>query len=430
MHRLHQALLDAVFEFAHVARPVVAQQRLLGIAAHLELAAAIFRTVTLDEFLGEQHHVLPALAQGRNRKRHHLDAEVQVFAETLLADRSLEIHMRRRYHAHVHRNFAVVAHARNVLLLQHAQKLHLHVHRKFANLIEENRATVGLFEKALAGIDCAGERAPRMPEQEGFYQVLGNGPAVHRNERAVGTRAMIMDKASEHFFTRSGLTADNHGQREQGKLFGKSDKFRHYLARIHDAVLAHDVLEHIERFLVAQAVVSGKSKLFAHFDEGIEESTVLFGERLFAGGALQIQVARFAVRSTERRNHDARKLVLNNGLRKIGTIVIELVPHDSAFFGLSLLHRRNGNTHLFRIRKMERVLARNIEHSRIRMKNALRHFEYFREKVLGQLLVEQRLHHVEHLFSRKHRFGFHFATTPFKFIRPLQRLHRHFQVRA
>ena len=77
--------------------------------------------------------------------------------------------------AHVHRNFTVVAHTRNVLLLQHTQKLYLHVEREFADFIEENRTAISFFEKALLVFNGARKRTLGMPEHERFHQVFRNG---------------------------------------------------------------------------------------------------------------------------------------------------------------------------------------------------------------------------------------------------------------
>ena len=60
--------------------------------------------------------------------------------------------------------------------------------RDLADLVEEQRAAVGLLEAALAARDGAGERALLVPEQLALEQALGERRAVEAHERA-GSRA-------------------------------------------------------------------------------------------------------------------------------------------------------------------------------------------------------------------------------------------------
>ena len=126
--------------------------------------------------------------------------------------------MRRTDDTHVHGDFAVVTHARNMLFLQHAQKLHLHIQRKFADFIEKNRSAVGFFEKALACFDGSRKGTLGVSEQKRFHQVFRNGAAVHRNKGLVCTRAMTMDVLGDDFLARSRFATDNHRHRKDGQL--------------------------------------------------------------------------------------------------------------------------------------------------------------------------------------------------------------------
>ena len=129
--------------------------------------------------------------------------------------------------ADVHRDFAVVAHPRDMLFLQHAQKLDLHIEREFADFVEKNRTAVGFFKKALLIFDGARKRTLRMPEHERFHQVLRNGSAVHGDERFFGTRAMLVDVARHHFLARARLATDDHRERKRGKFVGHGNDIDH-----------------------------------------------------------------------------------------------------------------------------------------------------------------------------------------------------------
>ncbi|MDT4869427.1 hypothetical protein FQZ97_1044530 [compost metagenome] len=49
-----------------------------------------------------------------------------------------------------------------------------------------------------------------MAEQFGFEQVLGNGRGIERDERAVGTRAVLVQRARNQFLAGAGLAGDHH----------------------------------------------------------------------------------------------------------------------------------------------------------------------------------------------------------------------------
>ena len=67
--------------------------------------------------------------------------------------------------AHVGAQRLVAADAPELARLEHAQQLRLHVEGQLADLVEEQRAAVGVLERALARRDGAGERAALVPEE-------------------------------------------------------------------------------------------------------------------------------------------------------------------------------------------------------------------------------------------------------------------------
>src|SRR5574344_60064 len=197
-----------------------------------ELAAAVFRAEARQKILCEENHILTAVTERRKFERHHLDAEVKVLAELLRADGFLEIHVRRGNDAHVHRNFPVVADARDVAFLKHAEELHLHGHRKLAYLIEEERAALGFFEDAFARIDRPGEGPFDMSEKNGFDEVFRNGAAVDCDERFVAARTLAVNPAGKNFLARSRFAADDDGHRQGNDLFRHRDGLRHRVGRV------------------------------------------------------------------------------------------------------------------------------------------------------------------------------------------------------
>ena len=70
----------------------------------------------------------------------------QVFAKLASADARLEILVRGRDHAHVDLDRELSADAVELALRQHAQQPRLQRRRHVADLVEEQRAAVGLLE--------------------------------------------------------------------------------------------------------------------------------------------------------------------------------------------------------------------------------------------------------------------------------------------
>ena len=67
--------------------------------------------------------------------------------------------------------------------LEEPQQLRLQVEAEFTDLVDEQRATLGLADESLRVADGAGERATPIPEQLPFEHVARNGGDVERHER-------------------------------------------------------------------------------------------------------------------------------------------------------------------------------------------------------------------------------------------------------
>ena len=113
--------------------------------------------------------------------------------------------------AHVGRDRLVPADALELLLLQHAQHLGLRGRGHVADLVEEERAAVGLLELADALPVGAGERALLVAEQFALEQRLGDRGAVDRQERLVGAVGVLVDRAGDQFLAGAALAEDQHG---------------------------------------------------------------------------------------------------------------------------------------------------------------------------------------------------------------------------
>lgn len=121
--------------------------------------------------------------------------------------------MGRAHHAHVDRHRACAAERHHRAFLQHAHQPHLLRERHVADFVEKQRAAVGLRDLAgAAALACAGERAVLVAEQLGLDQRIGQRGAVDGDERAVGARRRLVQRAGEPFLAGARLAEDQQRQ--------------------------------------------------------------------------------------------------------------------------------------------------------------------------------------------------------------------------
>jgi len=77
-------------------------------------------------------------------------------------------------------------------LLDDSQELRLQGRRELADLVQEDRALIRELELPELLLDRVGERASLVPEELAFEQILGDGGAVERDERLLGSRALVV----------------------------------------------------------------------------------------------------------------------------------------------------------------------------------------------------------------------------------------------
>src|SRR6267142_3483766 len=97
-------------------------------------------------------------------------------------------------------------------LLQNAQQLWLQLEWHFTDLVQEHGAAVGQFEAADTLGNRPSESAALVTEHLAFKKPRGNRGAVELHERSRVTKAEIMDRACDQFFSRPRLAMDKHGR--------------------------------------------------------------------------------------------------------------------------------------------------------------------------------------------------------------------------
>ena len=111
-----------------------------------------------------------------------VEAEVQVVAEAAARHVGLEVAVARRDDPDIDLDRLAAADAVDLALLDRAQKLGLEAGIHFADLVEQQRAAVGLFELADTPRHGAGEGAFFVAEQLRFQKGLGDRRAVDRHQ--------------------------------------------------------------------------------------------------------------------------------------------------------------------------------------------------------------------------------------------------------
>src|SRR4029077_14064342 len=114
---------DDVAQLADVAGPRVARERLERLRRKSTRLPAVLIRDDLREVLGEQRHVLEALAQRRHGDREDEDAVIQILPERALLDERFEIAVRRDEDARVDDDRLLAADALELAFLQQPQEL-------------------------------------------------------------------------------------------------------------------------------------------------------------------------------------------------------------------------------------------------------------------------------------------------------------------
>ena len=160
--------------------------------------------------VNECRNVFPAFLQRRHVDREHVEAVEQVFAERTGFHLARQVTVGRGDDAHVHLGRAARTHSVHFAFLQGTEQFHLCVQRQLADLIEEQRAAIGLDKLAGGFGNSAGKRALLMAKQDRLHEVFRNGAAVDRHERLARPGAGALNAARDHFLTHTAFAQDQH----------------------------------------------------------------------------------------------------------------------------------------------------------------------------------------------------------------------------
>jgi hypothetical protein len=199
---------DDVLQLADVARPRLLAQPAHRLRGQRQLRPVVLAPEAADEVLGQQWHVFGPGPQRRQRDLDHVEPVVQVFAEAALGDTPRQVAVSRRHHAHVDPQRLLAADALELPRLQGPQQLRLEVHAQLADLVEEQRAAVGLLEAAAPPRHRPGEGALLVTEQLALQQRRAEDGAVDLDERPAGAVAVGVDGGGDQLLAGAALAGD------------------------------------------------------------------------------------------------------------------------------------------------------------------------------------------------------------------------------
>src|SRR3989449_10968598 len=200
LHRLligeHRRPLDGVLELTHVAPPgLLLQPAQRGGAeghAPTQPPAEPYREVA-----GQWGDVRYAFSQRGQVDRDDVKPVEQVLAEAARGDFGGEILGGGGEHPRVHPPGLLVPNPPDLPILQHAEQLRLQREWELADLVQQQRAPVRLFEQPGLVSGRARERAADVAAQLRLEQRLGDRRAVDGDKRLAGARARAVDRLRE-----------------------------------------------------------------------------------------------------------------------------------------------------------------------------------------------------------------------------------------
>ncbi len=146
--------------------------------------------------------------QWRYTQLDHIDAVIEVLAETPLPDQGGEILVRGAQDPCIDGKLLLGPDGPDGLLLNRAQQLYLHVQRQLGGLVQEQGSALGGLKESRFVRHRPREATLQMPEELAFEQIARDGAAVDRDVRVPRTRALFVNHARHELLAGARLTAD------------------------------------------------------------------------------------------------------------------------------------------------------------------------------------------------------------------------------
>ena len=165
----------------------------------------------LQIMIEEQQDVVSTVPKRRNLDREHVESVIEVFAERPGSNLGAQIAIRGGDQTHVSATALLLgAHGPDLASLGKPQEDGLHAKTHFAELVEKQRSSISLTNQAGFVSIRTGEASPCMAEQFGLEKRFRDPAAVHGDERARHTSALLMNEPRNDFLARARLAQHKH----------------------------------------------------------------------------------------------------------------------------------------------------------------------------------------------------------------------------
>src|SRR5207249_10837423 len=203
----HRAL-DRVLQLTDVSGVVIAhEEELRPLAESLDPLPERAR-ILLPEIVRQEGNVFAALAERRELDVKHVEAVVEILAESLLRERPLDVPVCGRDHADIDAPGLPGAHGADLPVLKRAEELYLDRKGHLRHLVEKDGAPVGVLHEPHAVRIRPGEGASNVSEELAFEKSLGDRRVINGNETTLRTAALDVDPDLDHVLTGPALTCD------------------------------------------------------------------------------------------------------------------------------------------------------------------------------------------------------------------------------
>ena len=254
-----------------------------------------------------------------------MEPVVEVLAKRALLEHLQEVHVRGRDDPHVHRDRVAAAHRRDLAVRDRREQRDLLLERHLPDLVEEQRAAVGLHEAPVAA-PHAGRDLGQDAEQLALEQGLRDGAAVDGHERLEPPLAAVMENAGDELLACAVLAREEHGGVDLSRALHQSQHPLHREASADQAlrvepradllaqrqVLAHELLVRPHHLLVAAALLDRHRH---QVRESLEQRAVLVTEHVGAPRVVEVDRAHHAPAQVHGHAHDRAQAQVEHARR-------------------------------------------------------------------------------------------------------------------
>ena len=177
--------------------------------------------------LGQDRDIARALAQRRQLKINDVKPEIEVLAETALADLVIHVAVRGGQETDIDLDRLSSADAVDLPLLNGAEQLGLQPRVHLGDLVQQQGPTARFLEASDAAGDGAGKGAFLMAEEFTLQEVLRDRGTVDGDEGLGGALGMTMDETRHDLLAGTRLAGDQHAGVGPGDLLGQSQHPAH-----------------------------------------------------------------------------------------------------------------------------------------------------------------------------------------------------------